>query len=180
MDQNQSLTRIHGLIEETYSLAGQVDFDQNTAVRILFDLTDAVEELDRWMSRGAAVPTRWMSQTRIDRTEPMMCCGEPMAVFPTSMGTAFNDGQDCTIVVWHCSECNHWEPYEPYPVEPEATVPNCLCGADMVDLPPSQWEPAKFRVLQCTECGQYDTWWPYNPIRHYGNEADGDPQEPRS
>ncbi|MFD7841379.1 hypothetical protein ACFV4K_00365 [Nocardia sp. NPDC059764] len=180
MDPNTALTRIRGLIGENYSLSGQLDYDQNTAVRILFDLIDAVEDLDRWMSRGSSLPEEWMSQTRIDRVEPMMCCREPMAVFPTRM----TDGSDTevgrVILVWHCSECNHWEPYEPYPTEPDATVPNCLCGAAMFDVPVSQWDPSRFRLAWCSDCGLYETWGA-EPLRRHGNDADDDQQqEPRS
>ncbi|MEU6587025.1 hypothetical protein [Nocardia sp. NPDC046763] len=126
---------------------------------LLVRFAESFEDLDRWMCRGGELPRDWNSQTRIDRITPMMCCGEPMAVFPAHIGTSFDTGQDRAIVVWHCSECGHREPYEPHPMDPDATVPNCLCGAVMVDVPPSQWDPSKFRIVMCTDCGAYDTWW---------------------
>ncbi|MFD6357180.1 hypothetical protein [Nocardia tengchongensis] len=176
MDPNTALTRIHELIGENYALSGRVDYDQNTVVRILFDLTEAVEDLDRWMSRGGSLPEAWNSQTRIDRIEPMMCCSEPMAVFPVKMGAAFGSGQGQTLVVWHCSECGHWEPYEPHPMDPDATVPNCLCGEAMVDVPVSQWDPDRFRLAWCAECGLYETWGAES-LRRHGNDADDDQQQ---
>ncbi|QVI24137.1 hypothetical protein KHQ06_15975 [Nocardia tengchongensis] len=128
------------------------------------------------MSRGGSLPEAWNTQTRIDRVEPMMCCGEPMDVFPTRLGAACGTGQDHTLVVWHCSECGHWEPYEPHPMDPEATVPNCLCGPAMVDVPVSQWDPARFRLAWCAECGLYETWGTES-LRRHGNDADDDQQQ---
>ncbi|WP_405492965.1 hypothetical protein [Nocardia sp. NBC_00511] len=178
MNPNIALARIHGLIGETHALTGEVYDDRNMAVRILDDLTEAVEVLDRWMSRGGALPEAWMSQTRIDRITPMMCCGEPMSVFPTRLADDSETGY--VIVVWHCSECGHWEPYEPHPMDPDVTVPNCLCGTAMVDVPVSQWDSCRFRLAWCAECGLYETWGT-EPLRRHGNDAEDDQQqEPRS
>ncbi|WP_162958747.1 hypothetical protein [Nocardia yunnanensis] len=147
---------------------------------LLYRFVENFEVLDRWMGRGGELPKYWNSQTRTDRIEPMMCCGEPMDVFSAHMGTAFNGGQDCAILVWHCSECGHWEPYEAHFVDPEAIVPNCLCGAAMVDLPVAQWDPGRFRLAWCADCGLYETWG-IEPLRRHGNDADDDPrQEQRS
>ncbi|MGW4246353.1 hypothetical protein [Nocardia sp. NPDC004722] len=139
--------------------------------KLLYRLQGNLEDLDRWMGRGGKLPEHWNSQTRIDRIEPMICCGEPMAVFSAHMGTAFDTGQDCAILVWHCSECGHWEPYEPHPTDPDEIVPNCLCGVGMVDVPPSQWDPSKFRIVMCTDCGAYDTWWTARPDSGYQRET---------
>lgn len=176
MDSNTLLARIRGLIDENYSLTEQFDYDLNTAIRILFTLIYAVEDLDRWMSRGARLPDEWNSQTRIDRIEPMMCCEEPMEVFPTLLAKDSDKEQDHVIVVWHCPGCGHWEPYEPHPKDREATVPNCLCGAAMFDLPVSQWDPDRFRLAWCATCGLYETWGT-EPLRRHGNDADDDQQQ---
>lgn len=66
MDPNDTLTRIRDLITEHDDLAGEEDYDHNEAVRILFDLTVAIEDLDGWLSRGGFLPVPW--KTAVGRT----------------------------------------------------------------------------------------------------------------
>ncbi|MEC3953787.1 hypothetical protein VMT65_12175 [Nocardia sp. CDC153] len=175
IDPNLTLQVIRELITEFdelrhWQISGRRDAELliNKQALLLHRFVGNFEDLDKWMARGGELPGYWNSQTRIDRVTPMMCCGEPMAVI--LVGMLLLTGQDHIILVWHCSECGHWEPYEPHPMDPDATVPNCLCGAAMVDVPPSQWDPSKFRIVMCTECGAYDTWWATR--HHSGSQRD--------
>ncbi|APA97085.1 hypothetical protein [Nocardia seriolae] len=64
MDPNTALTRIRALIEEHDDLAAEEDYDQNIAVRILFDLTEEFEDLDRWLRRGGFPPEDWAQRSQ--------------------------------------------------------------------------------------------------------------------
>ncbi|MFI6867593.1 hypothetical protein [Nocardia sp. NPDC050406] len=59
MDPNTALTRIRELIIEADALSASLCHDDSEVHSILYDLTEAVEGLDRWISRGGFLPECW-------------------------------------------------------------------------------------------------------------------------
>lgn len=64
MDPNTALTRIRELITEADALYASLCHEDSEVHEILYTLTEAVEGLDRWLSRGGFLPEAWVSHGR--------------------------------------------------------------------------------------------------------------------